>query len=156
MQRNSKIALFVAGAVAVLGLTGAAIAGKRMHGMGGYENLVERYDANKDAKVSQVEIDTNRTETYATFDADRNATINLDEFKALWLKANNDRMIREFQKFDADANSQLTLEEYKKPMSGVVADMDQNNDGFLTAADHPRGGKHKRKGHGNDQDNIAN
>lgn len=156
MNRNSKIALFVAGTIAVLGVTGVAVAGKRMHhgmgmGMGGHENLMERYDANKDAKVNQEEIDTNRTDTYATYDADKNAAISLEEFKNLWLKANNDRMVREFQHFDVDANSQVTLDEYKKPMVSMVADMDQNQDGFLTAEDHPRGGKHKRKGYGNHQ-----
>ena len=87
--------------------------------------LMERYDANKDGKVTQAEIDQNRQQWLAEFDADKNGTLSLDEFKQLWLKSRNEMMVREFQFFDRDGNGQVTIEEYKGPMAGIVADRDQ-------------------------------
>lgn len=152
MQKKTKIALAagVAGVLALGGLAGVASAdgnwGKR-HGMGhdgGMRmHMMERYDANKDGKLSQEEIDANRTQWHGDFDADKNGTLSLDEFQALWLKARHEQMVREFQRFDRDGNAQVTLDEYKDPLASMVADHDRNGDGVISRDDH-RGmkGKH--------------
>jgi hypothetical protein len=87
------------------------------HGMMG-QQMTERYDANKDGKVTQAEIDQNRQQWLAEFDADKNGTLSLDEFRQLWLKGRNEMMVREFQFFDRDGNGQVTIDEYKVPMAG--------------------------------------
>jgi hypothetical protein len=157
MQRKMKF--LVAGAAAVLalgGLAGLASADRGggwggKHGMwGGHgrgmmgQEMMERYDADKDGKITQAEIDQNRTTWHGEFDADRNASLSLDEFRALWLKARGEMIVREFQFFDADGNGQLTLEEYREPMSGMVAMRDRNGDGALSQEDRGRRGM----GHG--------
>jgi len=129
MQKKTKIAL----AASVLGLAtlgaaaGLALA-DRGDGHGGWGrgstmmvHMTERYDADKDGKVSQSEIDANRTAWHGEFDADKNANLSLTEFQSLWLKARNEEMVREFQNFDRDGDGQVTLEEYKAPMAGMVA-----------------------------------
>ena len=172
MQRKTK--LFMAGGVAALlaigGLAGLAQAdkaggwGEGWHGMGGMhrmwgghgrggmmgQEMMQRYDTGKDGKLTQQEIDQNRAQAYAEFDADKNAGLSLDEFRNLWLKQNNERMVREFQFFDADGNGQLTLDEYKAPLSSMVAQRDRNGDGALSPEDRPmRGeGRHHRWGDG--------
>jgi len=159
MQRKTKF--LVGGAAAVLalaGLAGLAIAGKgEKHGMwGGHgrgmmgQEMMERYDADKDGKLTQAEIDQNRTAWHGEFDADKNATLSLDEFRALWLKARGEMIVREFQFFDADGNGQLTLDEYRQPLSGMVAMRDRNGDGVLSSEDRGRRGhgRHYGKGHG--------
>ena len=113
------------------------------HGMMG-QQFMERYDADKDGKVTQAEIDKNRQQWLAEADADKNGTLSLEEFKVLWLKGRNEMMVREFQFFDRDGNGQVTIEEYQGPMAGVVARRDRNDDGSLGADDH-RG---RMKGHG--------
>ena len=108
--------------------------------------MMERYDANKDGKLTQEEIDQNRTAGSANSMPTRMPRLSLDEFKTLWLKARNEEMVREFQYFDRDGNGQVTLDEYKQPMAGLVADMDQNGDGALSKDDHPQRGEGRGKG----------
>ena len=122
--------------------------GGRMHGMGpgigGY--LLERYDTNKDGKISQEEIDKNRTEWQARFDADKDGALSLKEFEALWLEARRLEMVREFQDFDKDGDAKLTLDEYKTPLARLVENRDRNGDGFLSKDDRRMGHKRWRQG----------
>ena len=163
MQKKTKVMIAV-GALGLLGIGGLAglanahMAGGQMWGMGhgmghGPMQMMERYDADKDGKLSQAEIDQNRTSWHGEFDGDKNSSLSLDEFKALWLKARNAEMVREFQYFDGDGNGQVTLDEYKQPMASMVENRDRNGDGMLSREDHrQRGegrGKHgKGEGHG--------
>ena len=103
------------------------------------QQFMERYDANKDGKITQAEIDQNRQQWLAEFDTNKDGTLSLDEFKMLWLKAHNEMMVREFQFLDRDGNGQVTIEEYKDPMASIVADRDENNDGSLGRDDRPAG-----------------
>ncbi|MBC8035816.1 MAG: hypothetical protein H7X89_01165, partial [Rhizobiales bacterium] len=140
MQKRTKIALAagVSSLVLIGGIAGIANANRGWHHGGGHHGMMqmtERYDANKDGKISQEEIDQNRTERHTEFDGDKNSTLSLEEFKGLWLKANQDRMVREFQEFDRDGNAQMTLDEYKAPLAQIVANRDRNNDGVLSKED---------------------
>jgi len=116
--------------------------------------MMERYDANKDGKITQDEIDTNRAEWLKEFDADKNGPLSLDEFQNLWLKARHEQMVREFQMFDRDGNGQVTLDEYQGPMAHIVEGMDRNGDGALSRDDRPQRGeghgkwRHGKKRHG--------
>jgi hypothetical protein len=169
MMRNTTKLMLAAGAATLLvlgGVAGLANAddmggmrhGMRGHGMGGHgmgghggmmRGQLERYDANKDGKLLQEEIDQNRTSWHGEFDGDKNSTLSLDEFKNLWLKAKQEEMVREFQFFDRDGNGQVTLDEYKGPMSGLVSEMDRNGDGMLSREDHQRrGGRDRMRRHG--------
>jgi Ca2+-binding EF-hand superfamily protein len=109
------------------------------HGGGMMRHLMQRYDANKDAKVTQQEIDTNRTEWHGRFDADKNGNLSLKEFEALWLEAKRQEMIREFQRLDPNGDAALSLDEYKEPLSRIVANRDRNDDGALSREDRRRG-----------------
>jgi Ca2+-binding EF-hand superfamily protein len=152
MQKRTKIALIaLAGLVAVGGVAAASQGwkhGMRGHGHVEFTELAERYDADKDGKISQTEIDTNRANWLTEFDADKSGSLALAEFQNLWLKAQNQRMVREFQRFDTDANGQVTMEEYKNPLAGIVARMDSNQDSALSKDDMPARMKGRKKGHG--------
>ncbi len=147
MKRNTKITLIALAGLIAIG--GAAIANKGWkhggpHGPMGFEQLAERYDANKDGKISQEEIDTIRGKLLVEFDADKSGNLSLAEFQNLWLKSNNQKMIRDFQRLDADANGQVTVDEYKAPFARLVAEMDQNKDGAV-ATDEIRPSRHGHK-----------
>ncbi len=151
MQKKTKIML--AGGLAALmaagGLAGVAVADRGKHGMRGMHHgggmgmmgMMERYDANKDGNVSKEEVDQNRASWHGEFDGDKNATLSLQEFQALWLKARNEEMVREFQQFDSDGNGQVTLDEYKEPVAQMVTRMDMNGDGMIGKDDHMGRGK---------------
>lgn len=165
MQKKTRmIAMAAAASLLTLGgLAGLASADMgegmmgRGHGMMG-RHLMERYDADKDGKVTQAEIDKSRQERLAEFDADKNGTLSLEEFKLLWLKSRNEMMVREFQFFDKDGNGVVTIEEYQAPMSDLVTRRDVNNDGALGPEDQrvqrlrrgdgPAWGKGMGEGHG--------
>ena len=103
----------------------------------------------------EFEIDTNRTEWHARFDADKNGSLSLKEFEALWLEARRQEMIREFQHLDPNGDAALSLDEYKAPTSSIVANRDRNGDGMLSRDDRPRGEGHRwrgDRGRDNDQD----
>ena len=132
MQKSTKIVLVAVAGLAAIG--GAAFAQKswnhgfRGHDPMGFEQMFERYDTNKDGKISQEEIDANRTNWLGEFDGDKSGALGLSEFQNLWLKARNQQMVREFQQFDRDGNGQVTLDEYKLPLAKFVAEMDRDND----------------------------
>jgi Ca2+-binding EF-hand superfamily protein len=136
MQKPTKIALIALAGLVVIG--GAAFAQKgwkhgfRGHGPMGFEQMSERYDTNKDGKISQEEIDANRTSWLTEFDGDKTGALALGEFQNLWLKARNQQMVREFQQFDRDGNGQVTLDEYKLPLSKIVAELDRDKDNALS------------------------
>jgi Ca2+-binding EF-hand superfamily protein len=152
MQRKTK--MMIAGVSAVgltaLALGGYAVADSRHGGMGhgmmeghgrGFgmmrmaENFAERYDTNKDGKITQEEIDTNRTQWMNEADANKDGKLGMDEFQTVWLRAHRERMVREFQHFDRDGDAAVTLDEYRRPLNNVVTAMDQNNDGVLSQDD---------------------
>lgn len=146
---NNKTKIMLAGGLAgliALGGAGLAMAGQGQpggmrHGGGmmNMMNMMERYDANKDGNVSREEVEQNRTSWHGEFDTDKNASLSLQEFQALWLKARHEEMVREFQQFDRDGNGQVTLDEYKAPVVQMVTRMDRNGDGMIGKDDHMRG-----------------
>jgi len=148
----------IAGAAGIAGIT--ALAGFAMADMDGgwhgrghdrgkyWQNMLERYDANKDGKVTQEEIDNNRQAWYAEFDIDKDGKLSIVEFEKLWLKARHRMMVREFQYFDTDGDANVTILEYKGPLEDLVVERDRNNDGALSRADRPprdEDGKGKKK-----------
>jgi EF hand domain-containing protein len=151
MQKMTKLAF----AASVLGLAtlgaaaGLALAdrgdghGGRGHGRMMMMHMAERYDADKDGKISQSEIDANRTAWHGEFDSDKNGNLSLTEFQSLWLKARHEEMVREFQRFDRDGDGQVTLDEYKAPMAGMAAQMDRDGDGMMGPGDAP--GRHGKR-----------
>src|SRR5688500_4286552 len=161
MQNKTTLAL-AALAVSALGigaLVNTAFADQGgwggRHGGGMIRHLMQRYDANKDGKVTQQEIDTNRSEWHGKFDTDKNGSLNLKEFEALWLEAKRQEMIREFQRLDPNGDAALSLDEYKEPLSRFVANRDRNGDGALSRDDRDWDGKHRWR-RDRDRDDDAN
>ena len=105
--------------------------------------FMKRYDENKDGKVTQQEVDSNRTARHGKYDANGDGKLSLEEFKGLWLEAFHRRMVRSFQRLDEDGDATITLNEYVEPMSKIVERRDRNGDGALSRDDRKR--KHHRK-----------
>ena len=162
MQRRTKIlvALGAAGVLAVTAVANTAFADRKhgqhgMHGGGHHQgmmsrqfgSLAERYDADQDGQITQAEIDANRAQWHGEFAGDDDA-MTLEQFQELWLKARNERMVREFQRFDRDGDGRITLEEYQLPMAEFVERFDRSDSQSLDRDDFRRGGHKERRGRG--------
>lgn len=135
-------AIALAGMVAT-GFAAYADGGKHRFRDGGHGGMrmfqmLERHDGNADGKLTQAEIDQVRGERLAKFDTDKDGTLSLQEFEALWLDFTRQRMVRSFQRLDRDGNAAVTEAEYLKPTGHLVERMDRNDDGELSRDDMKR------------------
>jgi|SRR5690348_14251927 Ca2+-binding EF-hand superfamily protein len=162
---RQSFAAMVAGVAALAGMAMAAgdpaladSEGGCAHRRGGggisgkIREFVERYDADKDGRISQQEIDQNRAAWIAEFDTDKDVALTLQEFERLWLKARHLQMVRAFQMFDRDGDGKVTLEEYQRPLAEMVEQHDRNGDGVLSKEDRPRRGPHRHHDMGHEHD----
>ncbi len=101
----------------------------------GYAMLMERFDSNKDGKLTQDELDQSRKELLAKFDTDKDGKLTLEEFQGLWLDFMHKRMVRGFQRIDENGDAVITIEEFLKPYGNVLERMDRNGDGVLDKQD---------------------
>lgn len=178
MQRKTKWILAGASAVGLAALVvgGFAVAHSRHHAMGygmGYDmmgdhgrghgkmgmaqDFAERYDTNKDGKVSQEEINANHALWLAEADTNKDGKLSLEEFKPLWLRAQNQRVERAFEKLDSDSDANISAAEYGQPLEKMMAHMDKDEDGALSMQEMQRHGKKGGWGkrmHGNGYDST--
>ena len=102
-------------------------------GMGrGYNSqMMDRFDANDDGKVSIEEMAAVRDKALADHDANKDGKLSLDEFQGVWLEHMRDRMVRHFQHLDTDGNAQITKDEMEKitdRMMSMMSRMGRDND----------------------------
>ena len=122
-------------------------------------NFADRYDANKDGKITQAEIDANRAEWFKKYDTNNDGKLSIDEYQNLWLAERHRQMVRSFQKLDIDGTGAITLEAYDAPVAHIVERLDQNNDGALSRDDMKAWRQHHRGDrwgtmHGKDQSRM--
>lgn len=111
--------------------------GWRRHGHG-FRRLIERFDTDKDGKLTQDELNKARIDLLARYDANKDGALSLDEFQKLWLDFKRLRMVRVFQRFDRDGDASITSDEFLKPFAHAVERMDRNDDGVLDKSDRRR------------------
>ena len=162
MQRKTKVIIAAASAAGLtaIALGGFAVAHSRHEGMGygmGYgmmdgqgrghgkmgmaEDFAERYDTNKDGKISQEEIKANQTQWLAEADTNKDGKLSLEEFKPLWLRAQSQHLERAFQTLDADSDASISSAEYGQPLERMLAHLDKDEDGALSMQEMQRHGK---------------
>jgi EF hand len=147
--RTAMLATGIA-ALGLTGIAGASLAGGKWdghrghHGRGGFgPGFLERVDTDGDGRATQAEIDQIRQDRVAEFDENRDGSLTLEEFQALWLSVMRERMVDSFQALDDDGDAVVTVEEYVEPFSRVVSRLDRNDDGELTSDDMRRRHVHR-------------
>ena len=83
------------------------------------------------------------------FDADKNGSLSLQEFQALWAEITKPLAVRTFQFLDPNGDAAISKEELDDRFGNVVSPFDRNKDSMLSPADHmgPPGG-HRGRHHG--------
>ena len=66
------------------------------------------------------------------FDTDKDGTLTLQEYQALWFDAMRSRMVDRFQSLDDDGDAVVTNEEFLTPFGNVVNRRDRDDNGKLT------------------------
>ena len=116
------------------------------HGRGGdMMRRLQEFDLDKDGSITQAEIDQVRQGQVAQFDANKDGTLSLEEYQALWLDRMRERMVDAFQEHDDDGNGQVTPEEFNERFSALVERLDRNGDGQLNADDRRGNRRHDRQ-----------
>lgn len=131
----------------------AGFHGRGGRGFGGPRSagLIEQFDADKDGKLTQAELDTSRAGQHGKFDTNKDGKLTLKEYEALWLDAMKTRMVRNFQRHDTDGDAVVTVEEFGARFANLVERMDRNGDGAISKDDRPKRSEGRRGGrHGQD------
>lgn len=162
MKTSVKMALATS-ALAVAGglfLTGTVFAARGFDGPGhmrtmgafGHEMLKD-VDTNGDGALSQEEINAAVDGRFAEFDADRNGSLSLAEFQALWAEITKPISVRAFQFLDPDGDAVVTKAELDDRFGTIVSRFDRNDDGMLSPDDRGhRRGWHRWWRHGPGED----
>lgn len=151
-MKTTTFAAIVAGAfLAAMPLAhaeGWGWGGHGHHGRGGHHGgpgfamrMMERFDADKDGKITQAEIDAAQTERFAKANSDGQGGVTIQEFGPFFAEEHRERMVRAFQRLDSDGDGQISKEEFDARTAGMVQRMDRNGDGALTRDDRPRWGR---------------
>ncbi len=153
MKRSVKVALATS-ALAVAGglfMVGSSFAERGFGPLGlgpmgdGIGNeMLQTVDTNKDGALSQDEINAAVNARFAEFDADKNGSLSLQEFEALWAEITKPMAVRAFQFLDPNGDAAVSKAELDDRFSTIVSRFDRNDDGMLSRADHrgPRHGPH--------------
>jgi Ca2+-binding EF-hand superfamily protein len=138
MTRTTKLLLTTGAlAIGVAAFAGVGLAGGGWghHGYGhhgGAEGLFETFDADDDGRLTQAEIDQARRAKLTEFDRDRDGSLTLEEYQALWLDAMRERMVDRFQAHDDDGDGRVTAAEFGEDYSRILSRLDDDDDGTVT------------------------
>ena len=93
------------------------------------------FDANNDGNISKTEMTSKAKNTMHNYDENKDNALSLEEYKKLWIKKMNRRMVRHFQRLDQDGNAMVSLEEINNGMDRIMWRMDRNNDNVISKDD---------------------
>ena len=106
-----------------------------IHGIG--HEMLQSVDTNGDGALSQDEIDAAIDARFAKFDADKNGSLSLQEFEALWAEITQPAAVRAFQFLDPDGDAAVARTELDDRFGKLVSRFDRNDDGMLSPDDRP-------------------
>ena len=105
------------------------------------------YDSNNDGNITKSEMSFKAKNAINNFDSNKDGALSLEEFKTLWTKRMNRRMVRHFQRLDHDGNAMISLKEINNGVERVMWKMDNNNDGIISKNDLPSVSRRNIRGH---------
>ncbi|GLQ05491.1 EF-hand domain-containing protein [Sneathiella chinensis] len=134
-----------------LALPVAAYAGGGHHGDGHsrVDRMFERWDTNKDGRLSQAEVPDGRHKYFSRFDSDKDGEITLSEAREAHEKMREARLARFMEKIDTDKDGKVSEAEYTSFAMERFKSADSDSDGALSVEEMKNFRKsfaHKGKG----------
>ena len=69
-----------------------------------------------------------RAKQFKKFDKNADGVLDLAEYKALWVEAMNERMVKGFQRHDSDGDGKISEQDFSKKITHMMMWMDKNGD----------------------------
>jgi len=144
----SKTRLFTAVAIAT------AVLATTVHAQGwGGGSMLQRFDSDKDGKVSLSEYEAGRQMMFGRMDADGNGSVSFAEIDGMMQRmqggdnaraAMMQKRMEAVKAADANGDQAISADEYKATVDAEFKTLDKNGDGFLTEDEMPQmgGGNH--------------
>ncbi|ESQ86274.1 hypothetical protein AEAC466_03495 [Asticcacaulis sp. AC466] len=139
----SRISRFSSALIAgVFALTAIAAHAQTGEGRGGRGGMLERYDTDKDGKVSLAEYEAGRQNQFRRIDTDGNGALSFAEIDAAGAEAAQrgggmaqmmQQRLAALKAADTNGDSSVSAAEYKAYVDAAFKALDKNNDGFVTA-----------------------
>jgi len=96
-------------------------------------HFMDHFDADKDGKVTQAEIDKVKSDLFSKFDSDGNGLLSQDEYMALRMDRMKERMNNRFTHQDKNGDGAISQEEFMTMSNRMMARLDENGDNVIDA-----------------------
>ena len=150
MKRNTLISLGVGLAgLAAFGAAAVAMPYGDRHGDG---PMMERFDADKDGKITAQEWEAGHAGRFAEMDADGDGDLTAAEMEAYHEKRRAERRERMRQRLDTNQDGKVTADEMAARYKQMFSRLDENGDEVISPDEMPRHrGKMPKPGMMNDE-----
>ncbi|MEQ8710763.1 MAG: EF-hand domain-containing protein [Rhodospirillales bacterium] len=157
MKKHTKVVLGATSLLLGVGILGYAITaqasgghkkGDGMHAM----KMFDRFDTNKDGKVTSAEVDALIDAQIAGVDGDKSNSLTKAEFTQLLAVLMEERINRRFAKLDDNKDGVISADELKQPAQRMVSWLDDDGDKAVSQKEAREGMSHRRRGHHEDHD----
>ncbi|NOQ34291.1 MAG: hypothetical protein GQ569_00155 [Methylococcaceae bacterium] len=112
------------------------------------KGFLQKFDANKDGKVSKKEFKTYMGKRFQRMDVDESGTVSTDELRLHAMKQQNKGVRKKIVKHDSDGDGTLSKEEFLAPKikqaEAKFAELDIDKDGKLSAYEISGSKKNKK------------
>lgn len=95
--------------------------------------MLERFDANKDGKITREEVETARKAHFGEFDTDKDGALSQGEFRSMMAARQDERAARAFARMDSNKDGKIELGEQGHSPAHMIGRLDADWDGVVTA-----------------------
>lgn len=97
----------------------------------GMAETFDQFDRDDDSRITRSEAEQFRSERLARFDANGDGSLDLDEYRGLWIDAMQRAIVRAFQRHDVNGDGTVTAAEFARPIDLMFMHLDRDGNGVI-------------------------
>lgn len=97
------------------------------------QHMLERFDANKDGKITREEVEAARKAHFGEFDTDKDGALSQGEFRSMMAARQDERAARAFARMDSNKDGKIEFGEQGHSPAHMIGRLDADWDGVVTA-----------------------